>query len=79
MSLTDLVEQEKELRWQEEKAAMAEYIARREAFAAEERARAYEAVNKALATYRWYGWTNIVNTVRLFIQSVRWRLRAKKQ
>ncbi len=63
-------------RWAEEKAAMAEYQARREAFAKEEREAANRAVSKALASYRWWGWTNIVNTVRLKIQA--WRLRGNR-
>jgi len=36
-------------------------------------ARANREVQNALTTYRWWGWTNIVNELRLFIQA--WRLR----
>lgn len=61
--------------WQREKAIMAEYQRRREEFAAQEREEAMRAVNKALSSYRWWGWTNIVNTVRIAIQQLRWRLR----
>jgi hypothetical protein len=59
------------LTWDEEKAIHAELIAARDAEAEKERTRANAAVQAALSSYRWWGWTNIVNTVRLFIQ--RWR------
>lgn len=69
---------EQDERWAEEKELYLEYQRRREAFALQERADAQAAVAKALAGYRWWGWTNIVNTIRLAIQA--WRLRrAKKQ
>ncbi len=61
------------LTWEEEKAIHSELLAARRSEEALERARAYAAVSAALATYRWWGWTNIVNTVRLAIQ--RWRQR----
>lgn len=71
MSISD--QQAEEERWQTEKAEMAVYQARREAFAMQERTDAQAAVARALASYRWWGWTNIVNTLRLKIQA--WRLR----
>lgn len=74
MSIQDQAAEEQ--RWAEEKAIHAEYVARREAFEAQERADAYAAVNAVLASYRWWGWTNIVNTIRLAIQA--WRLRRAK-
>ena len=72
VSLSEL-DADKEEQWLIEKAAFAEYVKRRDAFAAEERAAANAAVQRALSSYRWWGWTNIVNTVRLAIQA--WRLR----
>ena len=36
-----------------------------------EREVAYLAVSKALATYRWWGFTNIVHTVRICITRIR--------
>ncbi len=62
-----------EEQYQAGKAEMAVYLARREAFHAEQRALAETAVAKALASYRWWGWQNIVNTIRLAIQAWRWR------
>lgn len=62
-----------QVRWEEEKAAMAEFIARREAQARLEREEAQKAVARALAGYRWWGWTNIVNTIRIWIQCFRQR------
>ncbi len=59
------------LTWEEEKAIHTELLAARAAEEAKERARAYAAVSAALASYRWWGWTNIVNTFRLFIQRCR--------
>lgn len=57
--------------WEEEKAIHAELLAARDAEAERERQAAYAAVTKALASYRWWGWTNIVNTVRIWLQSLR--------
>jgi putative methionine-R-sulfoxide reductase with GAF domain len=53
------------------KAEMAEYMARREAFHAEQRALAEVAVTKALRSYRWWGITNILNTIRLWLTARR--------
>ncbi len=59
------------LTWEEEKAIHSELLAARAREEAIERAQAYAAVSAALASYRWWGWTNIVNTIRIWIQS--WR------
>lgn len=59
------------LTWEEEKALHAELLAARDAEAERERQRAYAAVSSALATYRWWGWTNIVNSIRIWMQSFR--------
>ncbi len=65
------------LTWEEEKALHTEMLATRDAEAERERQRAYQAVQAALATYRWWGWTNIVNAIRLRIQAWRFKRFAK--
>lgn len=45
--------------------------------AEEERQLAYAAVAKAMATYRWWGWTSIVITFRMFLTSCRIKLGMK--
>ena len=62
--------------WQANRADLAAYHARREAFEQEERARAMDHVGHVLASYRWWGLTNILNTVRLWMQA--WRLRREE-
>jgi hypothetical protein len=42
-----------------------------------EYALAYAAATKALASYRWWGWTNIISTVRMWITGVKIRLGMK--
>lgn len=61
------------LTWEEEKSLHLELLATMDAEVAKERERAYAAVQAALATYRWWGWTNILNTIRLWIQDRRSR------
>ncbi len=61
------------LTWEEEKALHTELTAARDALAEQERQRAYAAVSAALSSYRWWGWTNIINTIRCAIQA--WRQR----
>ena len=62
------------------KREMTEYLVSREAFRAERRALAEVAVTKALRSYRWWGWTNIVNTIRVAVASWRFkREQAKRQ
>ncbi len=56
---------------------MRDYIVRRDAFHEQQRALANEAVSKALTGYRWWGWTNIINTLRLAIQAWRQRREAR--
>ncbi len=60
------------LTYEEERELRAVMLAREAAMAELERQAAYKAVAAALASYRAWGWTNIVNTVRLWIQSLRW-------
>ncbi len=60
--------------WEEEREIHNRLALRRKADESAERAAAYAAVQAALANYRWWGWTNIVNTVRIWIQS--WRKHA---
>jgi hypothetical protein len=64
---------DKTISWEEEKAIHAGLQQRREAIAELERASARAAVAMALRSYRWWGWNNLVNNVRLFIQA--WRQR----
>lgn len=70
-----MTEQTESQRWATEKEAMREFVERREAFLLQERAEANAAVKAALASYRWWGFTNIVNTLRLKVQAFRlwWR------
>lgn len=42
-----------------------------------EREAAYAAVSKAMATYRWWGWTALLCKVRMFITGVKLRLGMK--
>ncbi len=62
------------LTYEEEKAIHTELLVARDALAEAERQAAYKAVSAALASYRWWSLTNIVNTVRIWIQS--WRKHA---
>ncbi len=62
-----------ELSWEEQQELRRELEAYRAAHEAREREEAYAAVAKALQSYRWWGWTNIVNAVRICIQL--WRQR----
>ncbi len=59
------------LTWEEEKAIHTELLARRDAEAERERAAANAAVQAALASYRWWGFTNLLNMFRLWLQSLR--------
>lgn len=59
------------------KREMAEYIDRQCGFREAERADACLAVSRAISSYRWWGFTNIINTIRIAIQAWRFR-RAKK-
>ncbi len=62
--------------WFAEKEAQAEYARRRAEFQAQEVALANKVVGEVLANYRWWGLSNIVNTVRIWIQC--WRQRHAK-
>lgn len=62
------------LTWEEEKAIQAELGAKYEAEAEVERRLAYAAVQRALTSYRWWGITNILNSIRIWVQS--WRKHA---
>lgn len=42
-----------------------------------ERQEAYAAVSKALASYRWWGWTSITNAIRMWVTGVKFRLGMK--
>lgn len=46
-------------------------------WAEEERQEAYAAVSRAMASYRWWGFTSILCTIRMFITSMRLRLGMK--
>ncbi len=59
------------LTYEEEKALHTELVARRDALAEQERQAAYAAVSAALAAYRWWGLTNIINTLRIWVQRLR--------
>lgn len=45
--------------------------------AEQEREAAYAAVSKAMANYRWWGWTSIVIVFRMFLTSCRIKLGMK--
>jgi hypothetical protein len=42
-----------------------------------ERQAAYEAVSKAMATYRWWGFTSLLATFRIWLTGVKFRLGMK--
>jgi hypothetical protein len=45
--------------------------------ASRERQAAYEACKKALATYRWWGWSSILSSIRMWLTGVKFRLGMK--
>ena len=59
--------------WEEEKTIYSDLQARQMELANAERQLAYDAVSKAVASYRWWGWNTLLTRVRLAIQA--WRFR----
>ncbi len=59
------------LTYEEEKAIHDSLIAARDAQAERERQAAYKAVSAALASYRWWSFSNLLNMFRLWLQSLR--------
>lgn len=59
--------------WEVERTRRAEALARFHAEAAKEREAATGHVRKALTAYRWWGFTNILNEIRLWFAARRFR------
>lgn len=64
---------ESTISYEEEKELHHKLLAERDALAEQERQAAYTAVSAALSSYRWWGFSNIINSVRVFVQC--WRQR----
>lgn len=66
------------LTWDEEKALHAEMLLAANREANEERERANKAVQAALAGYRWWGFSNILSTLRLWVAAWRFARNLKR-
>jgi hypothetical protein len=64
---------DQKLTWAEEKAIYAASIAACEAQAELERQEAVAAVRKALASYRWWGLSAVLNRLRMLVTRVKMR------